>query len=52
MRQIDDLKFELVACLDRTRKIKDVALENGLLFSLLTLNELEKTLKKGADNEK
>lgn len=51
MRHIDDLKFELVACLERARKIKDVALENGLLFSLLTLNELEKTLTKGADNE-
>ena len=52
MRHIKDLEFELNACLDRARKIKDVALVNGLLFSLLTLNELEKTLKKGADNEK
>ncbi len=51
MRHIEDLEFELNACLERARKIKDVALENGLLFSLLTLNELEKTLKKGADNE-
>ena len=51
MRHIEDLEFELNACLERARKIKDVALESGLLFSLLTLNELEKTLKKGADNE-
>jgi hypothetical protein len=51
MRHIEDLEFELSACLDRARKIKDVALENGLLFSLLTLNELEKTLKEGGENE-
>ena len=51
MRHIEDLEFELNACLERARKIKDVALVNGLLFSLLTLNELEKTLAKGGDNE-
>ena len=51
MRHIEDLEFELNACLERASKIKDVELENGLLFSLLTLKELEKTLKKGVDNE-
>lgn len=51
MRHIEDLEFELNACLNRARKIKDVALQAGLLFSLLTLNELEKTLKEEADNE-
>jgi hypothetical protein len=51
MKHIEDLEFELNACYERAKKIKDVALENGLLFSLLTLYELEKTLKKGADNE-
>jgi hypothetical protein len=45
MRHIDDLNFELNACLDRAKKIKDDALVNGLLFSLLTLDELEKTIK-------
>jgi hypothetical protein len=52
MRHIEDLKFELSACLERARKIKDVALVNGLLFSLLTLDELEKTLKKGGEDER
>jgi hypothetical protein len=46
MRHIEDLEFELNACLERARKIKDVALENGLLFSLLTLNELSKALEE------
>ena len=49
MRHIDDLEFELNACLERARKIKDVALENGLLFSLLTLNELSKALEEGEE---
>ena len=51
MRHIDDLNFELNACLERAKKIKDNALVNGLVFSLLTLDELEKTLAKGGDNE-
>jgi hypothetical protein len=49
MRYIEDLEFELNACLDRARKIKDVALENGLLFSLLTLNELSKALEENEE---
>lgn len=49
MRYIEDLEFELNACLERARKIKDVALENGLLFSLLTLNELSKALEENEE---
>ena len=49
MKHNEDLDFELNACLNRARKIKDVALENGLLFALLTLNELSKALEEGEE---
>jgi hypothetical protein len=45
MRHIDDLNFELNACLDRAKKTKDEPLVNSLLFCLLTIDELEKTIK-------
>ena len=45
MRHIDDLNFELNACLDRAKKTKDESLVNSLLFCLLTIDELEKTIK-------
>ncbi len=52
MRQIDDLKFELVACLERAVKLNDYALVNGVSFCLNTVDELSRALKKGADDEK
>jgi len=51
MRHIDDLKFELVACLERAVKLNDYALVNGVSFCLNTVDELSKALKKDADNE-
>jgi hypothetical protein len=45
MRHIDDLNFELNACLDRARKTKDESLVNSLLFCLLTIDELEQCLE-------
>ena len=44
MRHIDDLKFELVACLERAVKLNDYALVNGVSFCLNTLDELSKAL--------
>jgi hypothetical protein len=52
MRQIDDLKFELVACLERAVKLNDYALVNGVSFCLNTVDELSRALKKEADDEK
>ena len=51
MRHIDDLKFELVACLERAVKLNDYALVNGISFCLSTLDELSKALEEDADNE-
>jgi len=45
MRHIDDLNFELNACLDRAKKTKDESLVNSLLFCLLTIDELEQCLE-------
>ena len=52
MRHIDDLKFELVACLERAVKLNDYALVNGVSFCLNTVDELSRALKKEADDEK
>jgi hypothetical protein len=51
MRHIDDLKFELVACLERAVKLNDYALVNGVSFCLNTLDKLSRDLKEGGEDE-
>jgi hypothetical protein len=51
MRHIDDLKFELVACLERAVKLNDYALVNGVSFCLNTLDKLSRDLKEGVEDE-
>ena len=51
MRHIDDLKFELVACLERAVKLNDYALVNGVSFCLNTLDKLSRDLREGGEDE-
>lgn len=45
MRHLEDIKFEAMACLQRSKEINDGALVNGLEFILETLREYELALK-------
>lgn len=52
MRHLEDIKFEAMACLQRSKEINDGALINGLEFILETLRECELALRVERDQIK
>jgi hypothetical protein len=50
-RHMEDLEFELDACLIRAKKINDSALINGLLYCLETIEEYQDAVRSAKNDD-